>query len=177
MTSRRSGLCARSCPTGTLTRPSCWQKRAGAAWSVRCLPAMTRKRGTSSLIRPHGMAACWSSTGTARENPPATVRHCRRWFTAGPGGPAAEKSSEARGPSNTTCNAAAMQGSPTTLMRLTGEYHQGAAPLTGQGSPVPQVLRGTANRRDPPQLPAHRHRSGYRQLRLPDRGFFLRTFR
>ena len=29
----------------------------------------------------------------------------------------------------------ALQGSPTTLMRLTGEYHQGATPLTDKVHP------------------------------------------
>ena len=60
---------------------------------------------------------------------------------------------------------AAVQGSPTMLTAVTGEYVRGATLQRRRRPSVPQALRGARDRRFAADAPAHRERGRHRRLR------------
>ena len=72
---------------------------------------------------------------------------------------------------------AAVQGSPTMLAAVTGEYVRGAKVHRDRGAPVPPPLRGPADRRVAADPPPHRQRGRHRRLRRHQRRLLLHALR
>ena len=126
------------------TKRSRWPRAARAAWSRRWSRRTRRSPRTRCRSRPRGTAACSCSTARRRPSRPATARRCRMLKHGGPGRAGGGEELGGIRAVKHYLQRAAVQGSPTMLAAVTGEYVRGAARARKRRPSVPQALRGPA---------------------------------